>query len=353
MSGPDPRPPPAGGFPAETGGARVPLVSAETAASLDREAAAAWGLSPFALVEAAGRACAAALTAALGEAPCRAVLVCAGPGNNGADALVMLRSLLTAGNRSGIRKAAVLLSRLPGDGEYSPRSEAVKALVSMGIPVTAWNGNLELFSRASLIIDGIAGTGIRGALEEIPLAMVRALNEEKLRRKKDCRVLSIDVPSGAGDAWKPGFPAAAADYTFAVEPLKTALYTPALRPRCGKIVPVTGIFPPPLLDRCADRGAELLRWENVRTRIPPVPPEAYKYTRGTVEIHAGSPGFAGAARLAAAGASAAGAGLVRLVVDDELYPLAASGAGGTMVVPVSKTGPGREKRFAADALLLG
>jgi NAD(P)H-hydrate epimerase len=227
----------------------------------------------------------------------------------------------------------------------------------MGVPVIAWNGDgvPELFSRFPLIIDGIAGTGIRGALEGIPLEMVRTLNEEKLRRKKACRVLSIDVPSGAGDAWKPGFPVVAADYTFAVEPLKTALYIPALRPRCGRIVPVTGIFPPPLLDRYAvpERGAaELLRWENVRTRVPAVPPDAYKYTRGTAEIHAGSPGFAGAARLAAAGASAAGAGLVRLVVDDEIYLSAASGSGGTMVVPASKA-PGTGKRFSADALLLG
>jgi NAD(P)H-hydrate epimerase len=332
------------------------LVSAETAASLDREASASWGLSPFALVEAAGRACAAALVSAGEAARGAGVLVCAGPGNNGADALVMLRSLLTGGNRSGIREAAVLVSRLPAGDERSPRSEALKALGAMGVPAAAWNGDgaPELFSRFPLIIDGIAGTGIRGPLEGIPLEMVRTLNEEKLRRGKACRVLSIDVPSGAGDAWEPGSPVVSADYTFAVEPLKRALYTPALRPRCGRIVPVTGIFPPALLDRYAvpERTAELLRWENVRTRIPAVPPDAYKYTRGAAEIHAGSPGFAGAARLAAAGASAAGAGLVRLVVDDELYPLAASGSGGTMVVPASKA-RGTEKRFSADALLLG
>jgi NAD(P)H-hydrate epimerase len=254
---------------------------------------------------------------------------------------------------------AVLLSRFPAAGEYSPRSEAVKALAAMAVPVITWNGDhASLFSHAALIIDGIAGTGIRGALEGIPLEMVRSLSEEKRRRPAAC-IVSVDVPSGAGESWKPGFPVAAADYTLAIEPLKTTLYTPALRPCCGKIIPVTGIFPPSLLDRYGDpghagsSGAELLHWENVSRRIPAVPPDAYKYTRGTAEIHAGSPGFAGAARLAAAGAAAAGAGLVRLVVDDDLYPVIASGSGGVMVVPASKMGTDTEKRFAADALLLG
>ncbi|MDR1143910.1 MAG: hypothetical protein LBK77_06815, partial [Spirochaetaceae bacterium] len=119
MSGTGLREPPAGNFPGGTGGhGPVMLVSAETAASLDREASASWGLSPFALVEAAGRACAAALISAAGEALRGAgVLVCAGPGNNGADALVTLRSLLTAGNRSGIGEAAVLVSRPPSGDE--------------------------------------------------------------------------------------------------------------------------------------------------------------------------------------------------------------------------------------------
>ncbi|MDR2702017.1 MAG: hypothetical protein LBB72_06280 [Spirochaetaceae bacterium] len=354
------------------------LVTPENAAALDREAHSVWGLNPFALVEAAGRACAACFSVvnnqkpaelASGiilpnlttedtesngdnnqkffETPCNSVvkkrkladmagclLACAGPGNNGADALVMLRSLLTEG--FPVSRAAALLSRFPAPDEESPRSLAVKALQAMGVQLIAWKGPdhaAELFIDAALIIDGIAGTGIRGALEGIPLDMAAALNKRR-SAAQGCRIFSVDVPSGAGSAWKPGMPVVQADYTLAIEPLKTVLFTPALRPFCGTIIPVTGVFPPQLLDHYGD--AELLCWGEQRARIPPLQPDAYKYTRGVVEIHAGSTGSAGAARIAAAGASAAGAGLVRLIVDDELYPVLASSSGGVMVAPVSR-----------------
>jgi len=366
------------------------LVSPENAAALDKEAHGTWGLNPFALVEAAGRACANVSRSIFCKDPHAEIaekegfnnsiyhkelrdpfysslrpprlcvnlflkdflqtqtgrlLVCAGPGNNGADALVMLRSLLAGG--FPVSCAAVLLSRFPVPDEDSPRSLAVKALKAMGVQIAVWEPDekADLFRDAALIIDGIAGTGIRGALEGIPLEMAAAVNK---RRARECRIVSIDVPSGAGSAWKPGKPVVKADYTLAIEPLKTILFTPALRPFCGTIIPVTGVFPPQLLERYGD--AELLRWEEQRARVPPLKPDAYKYTRGVAEIHAGSTGSAGAARLAAAGASAAGAGLVRLIVDDDLYPVLASGSGGVMAVPVSSVG---STRFVPDALLLG
>jgi NAD(P)H-hydrate epimerase len=308
-------------------------------------------------VEAAGRACAAALVPHLRDN--ETILACAGPGNNGADALVMLRSLVM--NNPGRIRSAVLLSRFPTEDETSPRSEAVKALRAMGVPVITWNGATEMIHDASLVIDGIAGTGIRGALEGVPLEMVNAVNGEKTKRhtsrnlQEDFRVVSVDVPSGAGepiaksDTKLPGrnLSVIYADYTLAIEPFKTVLYTPVIRSCCGTILPVTGIFPTALLEKYGD--AELLCWDEQSRVIPLVSADAYKYSRGVAEIHAGSPGSAGAARIAAAGAVAAGAGLVRLAVDDDSYPLLASNAGGVMVFPSSTA----EDRFKPDALLLG
>jgi NAD(P)H-hydrate epimerase len=157
-----------------------------------------------------------------------------------------------------------------------------------------------------------------------------------------------------------------ADAVLAVEPLKEALYKPAARPFAGILLPVREIFPPRLLDSC--RGAELIEWENVRRILPQVRSDAYKHQRGLVEIRAGSTGSAGAARIAARGAQAAGAGLIRLVADDSIYPILAAGAGGIMVVPAGTAqpetpepagrDPGRSAALAApsfhpDALLLG
>jgi NAD(P)H-hydrate epimerase len=354
----------------------VRLVSSETAAFIDREASVSWGLSPFALVEAAGRACAKSLIKSglleksrpLQKKP---VLVMAGPGNNGADALVMLRALLFEGFCRE-ETSAVFLGRAAGE-ETSPRSQAIAAVTAMGVPVYAWN-DTDLFTReglvknAGLVIDGIAGTGLDGPLRGVSLEMVDALT---VLYPSGSLVVSIDIPSGCSDNFTPGSPVVHANLTLAIEPVKKAIYTPALRSFCGKVVPVTGIFPKQLLALCDDPipgqalkpGREkalsfLFGWKDARALVPAIPPDAYKYSRGLVEIHACDYGSCGAGRIAAKGASAAGAGLVRLVVDDELYPVLACGADGVMVVPVSKAGgiagaAVSETRFRPNALLLG
>ncbi|MDR2048833.1 MAG: bifunctional ADP-dependent NAD(P)H-hydrate dehydratase/NAD(P)H-hydrate epimerase [Treponema sp.] len=354
------------------------LVSSKAAAAIDREASRSWGLSPFALVEAAGRACAESLVKSAVLKKSRLlekekpvpVLVMAGSGNNGADALVMLRTLLLEGFCCE-KTSAVFLSRAAGE-EISPRSQAITAVTAMGVAVYLWS-DTDVYTReglvknAGLVIDGIAGTGLTGPLGGVPLEMVQSLNGLPL-------IVSIDVPSGCSDDFIPGSPVLRSAVTLAIEPVKKAIYTPALRSFCGKVVPVTGIFPKQLLALCDDweGGAEnafLFGWKDARALVPVIPPDAYKYSRGLVEIHACDYGSCGAGRIAAKGASAAGAGLVRLVVDDELYPVLASGADGVMVVPFSGAGgiaagiagvsetPAapeiRRPRFKPDALLLG
>jgi NAD(P)H-hydrate epimerase len=164
-------------------------------------------------------------------------------------------------------------------------------------------------------------------------------------------VVSIDLPSGNFDGWEPGMPLVEADLTLGIEPLKLCLYAPPARFAAGTILPVGGLFPPALME--SYRGAELLDWKAAAALIPPVRADAHKYRRGVVEIHAGSPGAAGAARIAARGAQAAGAGIVRLLLDRELYPLLAPEAGGIMVVPRGPLPPGEGDRFRPSALLLG
>jgi NAD(P)H-hydrate epimerase len=159
-------------------------------------------------------------------------------------------------------------------------------------------------------------------------------------------VVSIDVPSGNSDEWRPGLPILAADATLAIEPQKLCLYTPTARICAGRILPAGGIFPSSLAAKYSE--AELLSWQSAAARVPPVQADAYKYERGITEIRAGSPGAAGAAKLAARGAQAAGAGLVRLMVDDSLYPILAPDASGIMVASAAGEG-----RFQPDAVLLG
>lgn len=350
------------------------LITAETARALDAEASASWGLDPFALVEAAGRSCARVFARAFpaffarGKPP--AIVVAAGSGNNAADAMVMLRALILEGAALA-GTSLVLINRLPAGNERNPRSEAFRSLAAMGVPVQVLDRPLEkagaltgsLF-RGDILIDGIAGTGLRGPLRDSALVMVQAVNS--LRNLSSASpdslgpwqesprqgpfVLAIDVPSGNSDSWEPGMPILEADATLGIEPMKLALYKPAARRFAGTILPVGGVFPAGLVNRF--EGAERLCWESLCKRLPPVRPEAHKYERGVAEIRAGSPGSAGAARIAARGAQAAGAGIVRLLVDEGIYPILAQAAGGIMTA-VNGSPADDPGRFKPDAVLLG
>jgi NAD(P)H-hydrate epimerase len=330
--------------------ASMALVSAEQARALDAEAHAEWGLNAFALVEAAGRTCAAVFMRYIrrnngGSVPVPNIVVLTGSGNNAADALVMLRVLLLQGYANA-DKALVLIKKLPGTAEQGPLAESLLALQKLNVTVLEWQAApAALFVGADIIIDGIAGTGLQGPLCGSALELAEVVNKAKENRPL---VVSIDVPSGNFDGWRPGMPILAADCTLAIEPRKICLYTPAARPFAGTILPVGGIFPPALVMRYA--GAELNGWKNAASRIPPAPKTAHKYGRGVAEIRAGSPGSAGAAKLAALGAQAAGAGLVRLIVDPSLYPLTALSLFGIMAVPDGALEAGR---FKPDAALLG
>jgi NAD(P)H-hydrate epimerase len=237
-------------------------------------------------------------------------------------------------------------------------SQAVLAIQKLDVPVTEWEPEKAstALGKSNFIIDGITGTGLNSPLRDVALDMIDAVNAfadmvNVVNRKKDevnrPLVISIDIPSGLFDNWQQGMPVLKADATLAIEPQKLCLYAPAARPYAGTILPVTGIFPPALSGKY--REAELVTWESARAAIPAIPKTAHKYERGLVEIWAGSPGATGAAKLAAQGAQAAGAGLVRLIVDPSIYPVVASGCSGVMAVP----GQQADGRFPPTAVLLG
>jgi NAD(P)H-hydrate epimerase len=351
------------------------LISAEISRGLDAKARNDWGFNSFALVEAAGRGCARVFAGAFprffASRPSR-IVAAAGNGNNAADALVMLRYWLLSG-RADPSLSAIVASRLPKKDEKTPLTEVFLSLKKMKIPVMVWDGDEgegfgrvseDFLANADIIIDGISGTGLKGPLKGNPEEMVRIINAlkegggENTRFKKKTvhhspLVVSIDVPSGNSDSWEPGMPIINADVTLSIEPQKYCLYTPAARPYSGMILPVGEVFPRNLTASCG--GAELVDWNSARLTIRKVRPDAYKNKRGTVEIRAGAVGSAGAALIAARGAQSAGAGLVRLVCDESLYPVLACRSGGIMVIPVDRADAENEEssRFRPDAILLG
>src|SRR5438445_8255715 len=88
-------------------------------------------------------------------------------------------------------------------------------------------------------------------------------------------------------------------------------------------------------------------------RLPDRPRDGHKGTFGTAVALAGSQGFTGAAYLASMGAARSGAGLVRLLVGQSLYPILAEKCTEVMVTPLPEVAPGVVGHVSASGVLRG
>lgn len=282
------------------GTTRVWTPTGEESAALDRYAAEEVGVPEPTLMENAGRSAALLLDRLH---PRGRVVGLVGSGNNGGDALVVLRTLAAWGRPV----TGVLVSDRPADdplfhGWDVPLVRDGELRGDEG----AWDRAL---AEAGVLVDGILGTGIRGAPRERQAEAIRALN------RSGAPVLSLDIPSGvdAATGAVPGEAVKAVETVAFGWPKLGSLFQPG-RDLVGRLLAVEIAFPPPGEDRFP---AELVTPAWAHARRPRRPSETHKKAVGTLVVVAGSPGMAGAATLAARGASRAGAGLVRVASSPE------------------------------------
>jgi ADP-dependent NAD(P)H-hydrate dehydratase / NAD(P)H-hydrate epimerase len=273
-------------------------------------------------------------------APGRGLLVAAcGSGSNAGDALAMLRRARFSG-LTGL--AAVLVKDELGE---APAVFAA-SLRAMGVPLLSWTRQegecRKALASAYLVLDGVSGTGLAGALREPSASLVAAANGS------GAPIASIDLPSGLSDGGAQGVAASAA-WTLSIEPRKACLYFPAARASCGDILPVPGPFP---ADARVEAEAWLLDSGDLAALAPRPADFAHKGARGRAAVFAGAVGTSGAACLSSRSCLAAGAGVSALFASEGLLPLAAPALDAVMVKPE----PGDFDSFDAeawDAILVG
>jgi hydroxyethylthiazole kinase-like uncharacterized protein yjeF len=222
------------------------------------------------------------------------VVVLAGSGDNGGDALY-------AGARLARRGAAVTaIAAAPKVHEGGTAD-----LRAAGGRVTSDPG--DAIARADLIIDGLLGIGGRGGLRE-PFAGLAAAAEHA-RRDGQATVVAVDLPSGIdADTGAVDGPAVRADVTVTFGALKPGLLIDPGAGHAGAVELVEiGLRPE------GKPAAQAPQRDDIAARLPRPGPESDKYRRGVVGVLAGSDRFAGAAVLATGGAVRGGAGMVRVV----------------------------------------
>jgi hydroxyethylthiazole kinase-like uncharacterized protein yjeF len=98
-------------------------------------------------------------------------------------------------------------------------------------------------------------------------------------------------------------------------------------------------------------GAELPLRPPEAFDLPDRPGDGHKGTFGTVVVLAGSYGFTGAAYLSATAAARSGAGIVRLLVAESIYPILAAKCTEVMATPVPEVVPGAVGHLGHEAVV--
>jgi hydroxyethylthiazole kinase-like uncharacterized protein yjeF len=266
----------------------IPVLNASQAAEWDDRARTRALIPSRVLMEAAGRAVAAAAAREYPAALGVGVLVAAGPGNNGGDGWVAARALAALGVRVWVAET---------DRERSPDCDANRTLaladgVTLLDPAGEWPA-------AGVVIDALLGTGASGA----PRGAVGELAARVAAHAGP--VVAVDGPTGldltSGEAHGPV--RASLTVTFGGARRGHLLQ----RDWCGAVAIADIGFPPPLAEWPA-----LFTHDDARRLLPPFHADMHKGERGHVVVIGGAEGMAGAALHAASAAFAAGAGIVKV-----------------------------------------
>ena len=274
------------------------VTTAAQAAARDRAAIAA-GIDGFALMCAAGTVAAAELLRAAGPRVGHGVHVLAGSGNNGGDGYVVAAQLARLGVRVQVyavqpprtddaRRAAALAHALLPDGAIAEFDAAMAPPPGPGV-----------------VVDALLGTGAAGPLRA-PVNAATAWCDTA--RRGGAFVVALDVPTGVdatNGAAVTGHVHAHVTVTFGS--CKSGLL--AARDAAGRVVVADiglGVHA-----ELADGAAMLAEPPRLWAHVPPIAWNAHKGWRGRLLLVGGQRGMAGAVQLAARGALASGAGLVR------------------------------------------
>ncbi len=252
------------------------------------------------LMERAARALTRAITARWGRVT--PVVVFAGPGNNGGDALAVARML----TEQGYQVQSFLFNI---SGKLSPdcAENRQRLLSKKGQPLfteVTQEFDPPQLERGMLVVDGLFGSGLNKPLSGGFASLVKYINASQ------ADVVSIDMPSGLmteDNSYNIRSNIIRATLTLSLQHTKLAFLFPENQQFIGQLQ---------LLDiGLSQEGMEkieshftLVEADDVRRLLPRRDPFAHKGTMGHALLVAGSYGMAGAAVLAARACMRTGAG---------------------------------------------
>lgn len=238
-------------------------------------------------------ACAGLLKDARGAVVGSHVVVLAGSGDNGGDALFAAAALAARG--CGV-DAILVCERAHEAGLAAFRRAGGAVHRSDAIPA-------GIIDRADLFVDGIIGIGGSGGLRPEAAALA------KLVHVSGVLVVAVDVPSGVdADSGAVTGAAISADVTVTFGAVKPGLVLAPGAQHCGAVLLVD-------IGLKFDTASLVRSLESIDVAAFLAEPaaDAYKYSRGVVGVAAGSAAYPGAALLAVSAARRGSVGMVRFL----------------------------------------
>lgn len=230
------------------------------------------------------------------------ILLC-GKGNNGGDAYVAGIHLLQQGcsirayHIGGMDNASALCKK------NAERFKAMGGDIIQAVP------SAVIFPADGVILDGIFGTGFKGAVGDPYAAIIAAANKSHLP------IIAVDIPSGLdGESGVVDTVAIKATMTVFLGLPKRGFFLNSGWEYVGRLVHVDFGLPQKQVD-AAQSTMIMFTSEIIKDLLPAIKRSRHKYEAGYVVGIAGSPGMPGAANLSCEAALRGGAGIVRL-----LYP---------------------------------
>ena len=231
------------------------------------------------------------------------IVVFAGPGNNGGDALATARNLI----EQGYKRVEVFLFNIENRLSHDCEAERRKLITIDGVDFTEINTvfNPPDLSKEDVVIDGLFGAGLNKPLQGGFIAVARLINES------GAFVISIDTPSGLFGEWNSNVNLrdvvnADLTFTFGWPSLSFFFEENARATGHWEVLDIN-------LDKSAIRHAETnffrVEPESIRPLLHKRDPFSGKRDFGSAMIFAGSMGMMGAAVMCAQATLRTGAGI--------------------------------------------
>jgi len=273
----------------------------------------------------------------------RIVVLC-GKGNNGGDGLAIARQLHTRLHPQSLHVVlAGEATDLRGDA-----AENYRMLIATGCPVqTKLTPGMQA---ATLIVDAILGTGLKGSATGLALEWINEINHGF----PSAEVVAVDVPSGLdSDSGKPPGEAVHARYTVTFTAPKLCH---VLSPACeyaGKLRVVPIGSPPDLFEKDKSIYLAVSEPREFGHLFARRAQDSNKGSYGHVLVVAGARGKTGAAAMAGVAALRVGAGLSTVASAQSAITAIASYAPEIMTEPLPETETGSIAMSAFERGLIG